>query len=343
MKQVTLRKAPDRFVKTQMRILLVVVFGAHLFRAAEAETLKLRYGQAYSSAHSIFSLPVVVADQEGLFAREGLEVDIIVPIPGGSDKMIAALHDEWVDLTHVATPFLIRAALAGSDAVAIAAEFKNPVYSLIANSSIDSFAELKGKTLGLADEAGSISISMRKLLAIHGVQAGEFGAKVIEGKPARWACLRRGECDAVVLGQPQDLQAIEQGYRLLGLSNEAVPNLLYTVTAVRRSWAETHKEVVARYVRALAAAFRYIRDPANRDLVTKVIVETTGSSPSIAAQTLKLFFEPERGVLPEHGEIDLNGLEQVIAMMAEARTLNPPLPSAERFVDLQYLRAAGLQ
>jgi ABC-type nitrate/sulfonate/bicarbonate transport system substrate-binding protein len=326
-----------------MRILLVVVFGAYVFHAAEAETLKVRYGQAYSSAHSIFSLPVSVADQEGLFVHEGLEVDIIVPIPGGSDKMIAALHDEWVDLTHVATPFLIRAALAGSDAAAIAAEFKNPVYSMIANSSIDSFDELKGKTLGLADEAGSISISMRKLLAIHGVQAGDFGVKVIEGTPARWACLRRGECDAVVLGQPQDLQAVEQGYRLLGVSNEAVPDLLYTVTAVRRSWAETHKEVVTRYVRALAAAFRFIRDPTNRDRVIKVIVATTGSSPSIAAQTLKLFFEPERGVLPEHAEIDLNGLEQVIAMMAEARILNPPLPTAERFVDLQYLRAAGLQ
>jgi ABC-type nitrate/sulfonate/bicarbonate transport system substrate-binding protein len=326
-----------------MRILLVVVFGAYVVCAAQAETLKLRYGQAYSSTHSIFSLPVSVADQEGLFAREGLNVEIIVPIPGGSDKMIAALHDDWVDLTHVATPFLIRAALAGSDAVAIAAEFKNPVYSLIANSSINSFDELKGKTLGLADEAGSISISMRKLLAMHGVHAGEFGVKVIEGTPTRWACLRRGECDAVVLGQPQDLQAIDQGYRLLGLSNEAVPDLLYTVTAVRRSWAEMHKEVVTRYVRALAAAFNFIRDPTNRDRVIKVIVETTGSSPSIAAQTLELFFEPERGVLPEHAEIDLNGLEQVIAMMAEAGTLNPPLPSAERFVDLQYLRAARVQ
>jgi ABC-type nitrate/sulfonate/bicarbonate transport system substrate-binding protein len=145
MKQVTLRKSPGRSVKTQMRILLVVVFGAYVVHAAEAQTLRLRYGQAYSSAHTIFSLPVAVADQEGLFAREGLKVDIIVPIPGGSDKMIAALHDEWVDLTHVATPFLIRAALAGSDAVAIAAEFKNPVYSLIANSSINSFAELKGR------------------------------------------------------------------------------------------------------------------------------------------------------------------------------------------------------
>ena len=77
------------------------------------------------------------------------------------------------------------------------------------------------------------------------------------------------------------------------------------------------------YVRALAAAFRFIRDPTNRDRVTKVIVETTGSSPSIAARTLKLFFEPERGVLPEHGEIDLNGLEEVIAMMGEACILNP--------------------
>jgi hypothetical protein len=36
-------------------------------------------------------------------------------------------------------------------------------------------------------------------------------------------------------------------------------------------------------------------------------------------------------------------LEQVIAMMAEARILKPPLPPAERFVDLQYLRAAGVQ
>jgi hypothetical protein len=36
-------------------------------------------------------------------------------------------------------------------------------------------------------------------------------------------------------------------------------------------------------------------------------------------------------------------LQQVIAMMAEARALDPPLPSAERFVDLQYLGAAGVQ
>jgi len=100
--------------------------------AARSQTLTLRYGQAYSAARSIFSLPVAIAEREGFFAREGLNVQILQPIPGGADHQIAALHNDSVDLTHVATPFLIRAALAGSDAVAVAAEFKNPIYSVIA-------------------------------------------------------------------------------------------------------------------------------------------------------------------------------------------------------------------
>jgi ABC-type nitrate/sulfonate/bicarbonate transport system substrate-binding protein len=324
-----------------MRILLTALLGFCAVHAAAGATLKLRYGQAYSSAHSIFSLPVSVAQREGLFAREGLDVEVLVPIPGGSDKMIAALHDDFIDLTHVATPFLIRAAMAGSDAVAIAAEFDNPIYSLIAKPEIKTFADLKGKLVGLADEAGTIAISMRKLLALHGLRHGDFGVKVIEGTPTRWACLHRGECDAVVLGQPQDLLAMQEGFRLLGISNDAVPELLYTVTAARRSWAEAHKDAVTRYVRALAAAFGFIRDPANRDRVIKIIVDTTSVSDLIAGQTLDLFFRPERGVLPRHGEIELEGLEQVIALMGEAGNLNAPLPPADRFVDTQYLRAAG--
>jgi hypothetical protein len=33
----------------------------------------------------------------------------------------------------------------------------------------------------------------------------------------------------------------------------------------------------------------------------------------------------------------------VIALMSEAGTLKPPLPPADRFLDLQYLRLAGAQ
>ena len=329
--------------KAGMCAALVALLGVLFVSGAVGQTLNLRYGQAYSAARSIFSLPVAVAAGEGFFAREGLKVEMLQPIPGGADHQIAALHNDSVDVTHVATPFLIKAALAGSDAVAVVAEFNNPIYSLVAKPEITNMAALKGKLVGLADEYGTISLSTRKLMALHGLDRGEFGVRVIEGTSGRWACLRRGDCDAVVLGQPQDLTAMEQGYRLLGTSTEVVPALLYTVTAVRRSFAEANRDAIMRYVRALAAAFDFIRDGANRDRVARTVMQSTNSSEAIAQQTLALFFAPERGVLPKRGEIDLKGLEHVIAMLGEAGTLKPPLPSPERFVDLQYLRAAGVE
>ena len=332
-----------RLSKTGIGTALTALLCMTFVPGALCQTLSLRYGQAYSAARSIFSLPVTIAEREGFFAREGLSVRILQPIPGGADHQIAALHNDSVDLTHVATPFLIRAALAGSDAVAVAAEFKNPIYSVIAKPEITSFANLKGKMVGLADEYGTITLSIRKLMALHGLARGEFGFRTIEGTSGRWTCLRRGDCDAVVLGQPQDLIAMEQGFRMLGASTEVVPELLYTVTAVRRSWAEANKGAMVRYVRALAAAFTFIRDPTHRDRVVRTVMQSTNASEAIVQQTLALFFDPERGVLPKQAEIDLAGLAQVIAMMGEAGAIKAPLPSPEQFVDLRYLRAAGVQ
>jgi ABC-type nitrate/sulfonate/bicarbonate transport system substrate-binding protein len=316
---------------------------SHSHQALAAQPLSLRYCQAYSAARSIFSLPISIAQRQNFFRREGLNFKLVVPIPGGSDKMIDALHDDSCDLTHVAVPFLIRAALNGSDAVAIAAEFTNPIYSLVVKPEIKTYEDIKGKMIGLADEAGTISISTRKLLVMHGVGAGDIRVKIIEGTPARWSCLRRGECDAVPLGQPQDLLAIKDGFHVLGISNDAVPDFLYTVTAARRSWAEKNQAAVARYIRALGAAFKYIRARENRPSVVKTIVESTDTTTDIARQTLQLFFEPERNVLPQKGEINVKGLSQVIAFMGEAGLLKEPLPTAERFVDLRYLQSAGVK
>lgn len=321
-------------------LLALLVTGAS---PAWAQATVLRYGQAPSAARSIFSLPVVVAEREGLFKREGLDFRVVILIPGGADRMIAELHDDTVDVIHIATPFLVRAALGGSDVVAIAAEFNDPIYSLVAQPGIARIADLKGKVVGFADPAGSITQSMRKLLARHGVREADVQVKTIEGTPARLQCLKRKECAAVPLGQPQDLLAQSEGYRVLGYSNDATPEYLYTVTAARRSWAAANRDTVVRYVRALAGAFAIIRDPARRGEVVKAIVETTSVPPAIAERTLALYFEPGRKVLPRQGEIDLAGLAQVIAFMGEAGQLKAPLPAAERFVDLQYLRLAGIR
>src|SRR5215510_15223823 len=92
---------------------LAVTLGLGTARTASAQTVTLRYGQAFSALRSIFALPLLVAEREKFFAREGLNF-VVVPINGGGEKLVEALHDDTADMTHVATAFMIQAAMKGS-------------------------------------------------------------------------------------------------------------------------------------------------------------------------------------------------------------------------------------
>jgi ABC-type nitrate/sulfonate/bicarbonate transport system substrate-binding protein len=312
------------------------------FASARAETATLRFGQIPSTVHAVSSLYLYVAEKQGFFARENIAVNA-VQIPGGTGNMVAALDRGDVDLTQTATPYLIEAVLAGSPAIAIAGTTANPIYSLIAKPEIKTFADLKGKLVGLSLPIDTISISMRKLFALKGLDQAEYHVKELVGTPLRAACLKSGECDAVPLGQPDDLIAVKDGYRRLGLSTEAVASFQFEVIAARRDFAQSHAPALIGFVSALADAFRFIHDPAHRDDAARAIVALTGASDDIARATLALYLDPDRGVLPRQAEIDLGGLAQVIAFMGEGGTIKPPLAAPEKCVDLQYLRAAGVQ
>jgi len=329
-------------MKLSVKLLGAVLIVALLAISAGAQKITLRYGQIPSTIKTVSALQFHLAQRKGFFAREGITLEMI-PIDGGAANMVLALNKGAVDIARTATPYLIQDVLKGSDNVAILGETATPIYSLIAKPEIQSFADLKGKTIGLSLAVDTISISTLKLMALNGIKEADIKVKELVGTPARADCLRKGECDAVPLGQPEDLQLMQQGYRRLGVSTDAMKNFQFIVSAVRRSWGVKNKDSLVRYVRALASAYRYMREPANRDEVVRIVIETTGSSEEIARQTLALYFDPDRGVVPKQGEIDVKGFDQVIQVMAEAGELAPPLPPAERFIDLQYLKAAGLQ
>jgi putative tryptophan/tyrosine transport system substrate-binding protein len=67
---------------------------------AAADTVTLRYGQIPSTVRSVSALYLSIAQQKGLFAREEIKLDLI-PIAGGTDKMIAALDQGTVDVVLV--------------------------------------------------------------------------------------------------------------------------------------------------------------------------------------------------------------------------------------------------
>jgi ABC-type nitrate/sulfonate/bicarbonate transport system substrate-binding protein len=119
--------------------------------------------------------------------------------------------------------------------------------------------------------------------------------------------------------------------------------LQFNVIAARRDWAEKNKVVATGFARAFGNAYKFMRDPANRDEVAKTIVETTGAPADVAASMLKFYYEPDRGVMPKQAEISMPGMAKVIELLGQSGDLKAPLPAVERFVELQYLKAAGMQ
>src|SRR5580693_8390934 len=148
--------------------------------SAHADPTTLRFGQIPSTVHAVSSLYLYVAQKQGFFARENIVIDT-VQIPGGTGNMVAALDRGDVDVTQTATPYLIQAVLNGSPAVAFAGTAANPFYSLIAKPEIKDFAGLKGKLIGLSLPVDTISISMRKLLALKGPAKPDSPPKKLAG------------------------------------------------------------------------------------------------------------------------------------------------------------------
>src|SRR5262245_6044733 len=79
---------------------------------ASADTTTLRFGQIPSTVRGTSSVYLHIAESRGFFTRERIRLERIV-IPGGTDKMVAALDRGEVDITQTATPYLIEAALRG--------------------------------------------------------------------------------------------------------------------------------------------------------------------------------------------------------------------------------------
>ncbi len=206
---------------------------------------------------------------------------------------------------------------------------------------ITTFADLKGKTIGLSLPIDIISIGTRQLLAKHGIVDGDFTSKALIGTPVRAKCLESGDCAAVPVEQPEDILLARKGYHLLGDSHEVIPALQFAVFAARRSWADQHSDEVTRFARAMGEAYRFMADPTNRDEVIRLATTTTGATSDVVAEIYRLYYEPYKGVLPRHGEISMPGFYKVIELLGSSGALQKPLPPATKFVDLRFLEGCG--
>ncbi len=324
---------------------LVSVAASGIAWGAET-TNTLRYG--LDAEKNISRLPQIVAEREGFFAREGLNVEIVrltssfrEALPGANPASEReAMASGLANMTRQQLPLLINDTISdGAGYVGVGLVANNPMYFLAVGSEITSFADLAGMTIAVTGPHDGITLWARELMELHGLSSDEFETTRIAGSGARVNCLNSGECAAAVLAQPAIFQALDAGHHNLGTTNEIGPTL-YQFDIVNPDWAAANRETVVKYVRATAAANRYILDPNNRERIVAITMDYMEETEDRTRQMLAYFWQPEHRVLQSQAAFDMDNVLATIALMGKYGILTGPLPGAEAFVDPSYAIAA---
>ena len=202
--------------------------------------------------------PAWVAQDGGHFARNGLAVDL--SFIEGSSRATAAMLGGSVDILVMAGPAAVTAARQGGDVVMVAGCLNTSVFRLMADPSIKTMADLRGKTVAITSLGTSDEFLLKKLLSSNGLAA-NTDVQIVQARDAagQVAILRAGQVQAALLSPPNDLIARKGGAIVLA---DTVPmKLAYQATGVAttRAYLRSHRPEVLAFVRSMAEAIRRIK------------------------------------------------------------------------------------
>lgn len=228
-------------------------------------------------------LPLHVAQQQGFFEQQGLEVSLK---EAANISDIPATLGRQFDIALGTATDLIKAGGAGVDVVQIAGNTidtkDNPFVQLMVGkkSKIDSVADLAGKKVGTPTLGGVIHAAVQ----YSAKQANVDPAKIqgVEApSPTLPDQLKAGRIDAVEALEPFATTMKQNGARSLGDPFAAIGQPLATNFWIANgAWARENTDVVDKYVAALEEAVAYIETNAKPS--RKILQEYTKMPPKVS-------------------------------------------------------------
>ncbi len=280
--------------------------------------------------------PFLIAEQEGMFQREGIDLKRV--IGGSTTATTQALVAGSTDFAQMNLVNLLGADSAGADLIAVGGDATVPIYTLIVHPSIKSYADLKGQRLAITGPTDPLNYVLARMLSANGLKTTDYELISLGGAPQRLAAIQKGGVAGSLINQPSDFIALASGFSSLGLSTDYVDNFQYTVTGVRREWAQKNRPLVVRFLRAYVKACEFFYEPRNKDAVIRALAEKTKSEREEAEKTYGLYMQTKK-TIPRDGGIDVQGARKVAENWKEFGLQKMP-PPVDSVIDLSYLAEA---
>jgi ABC-type nitrate/sulfonate/bicarbonate transport system substrate-binding protein len=222
--------------------------------AAQAQPTRVR--AAYPSV-DVQYLPAYIAQTNGFFKEEGLEVELIVM--RGARSGVQALVSGDVQFG-LALGAALSAIWSGAD-LKILGQMTNMLpFSLIVRPEIQRIEDLKGKRIG-ASVGSTTQALVYDLLKTRGIDPDKGVEYVnIPGAAPRIAALEKGLIAAAPLAPPGDLKALQAGFKRLIFFGDALPEMAFTGLIATTRYVKENPKTVERMVRATIRGTLSARD-----------------------------------------------------------------------------------
>ena len=258
-----------------------------------------------------------VARGRGLFAAEGLDVELLVT-PNSTDQMRGLGKGSWQIVSTAFDNVLGWSGREGAEIVAIAQVSQGITLPVYVRPEIKSWNDLHGKKLAVDAVDTAYALVLRRIILAHGLDfdRGDYELVPLGTTGARLESMSRGETFAGVLNSPWDKQAEAVGHKRFADHREVLPDYPGGVFAVSRQWAGQDRQLLVKFLRIWNDALCWCHDDRNRSDALKIIAAEEKLDETGAARKL--------AQLPPSGKLNLAGLQSVLDLRVQFR-LTPPM------------------
>jgi NitT/TauT family transport system substrate-binding protein len=318
----------------KLRLVRLAVY-AHCFfllvaTAYSQAPAKLSAGYAsMSSAH----LPIWMAKDAGLLARNGLDAQIVM-LTGNVPIMALVAGD--TPISQMAGIGIINSALGGSDTVMIAGGTVTLDWWVLSRPEIKTPAQLKGGAVAISSFGTASDFVARFALQKIGLVPDKDVAFVQLGAPAtRQAGLESNRVQATVHVPPSTFAAQKKGFNVL--ADVAALGLPYqhTGVATTRKFIRERPEVVRSYIKAHVEAVHRLKT--DREGGIRVLAKYMGGLTDREVLEKTYDRAVAENILPRKQYPTLDGIKMILDTLAEkepkAKAAKP-----QDFAELRFIK-----
>jgi ABC-type nitrate/sulfonate/bicarbonate transport system substrate-binding protein len=323
----------------QMTTIAVFVFvclsliGATPQPSRAQELKKIRHGYV---AEPGYYWDVFEAQALGFFKQEGLDVDSTRF--DVTSQAVTAVATAASDIASVTPDVAMLATIKGQgDVVIVSNEVRLPTWDLIVQPDIKTYAELKGKILGVSQLQSASTLNLRQLMRKNGLKDSDYTILQVGGSGKRYAAIQSKQIAGSLITEPVNFEAMDAGFRKLGGVYEAsiVPSV---VVAVTRAWAGANEKFLVGFLRALYKAQDWLNNTKNKKQAVDLMVSLSKAKPSSVERTYDKFVSELK--VYNRGAITTDVIKLTLEDMAEIEAISKPLPDPNKLLDLSYRQKA---